>query len=233
MNTPKLKTQSIIILAVVFAAFVVIAFAVPFVRNGLFWLSFIFGLIALAAQLFAFPVAFKNGETVRSKFYGFPIARIAIVYLCAQIVLSIVFMAVSKFVPAWVGLIIFVLLLAAGAIGFVAADAMRDEVERQDEKLKKDVSVMRALQSKVNALVGQCSTPAGQQAVKKLSEELQYSDPVSSNAVAEAESELSACVDTLQQAVVDGDETAILELARKASLALAERNRMCKLNKQS
>ena len=99
--------------------------------------------------------------------------------------------------------------------------------------LGEDVSVMRTLQSKVNALVGQCSTPAGQQAVKKLSEELQYSDPVSSNAVAEAESELSACVDTLQQAVVDGDETAILELARKASLALAERNRMCKLNKQS
>ena len=231
MNTPKLKTQSIIILAAVIVAFVVISFAVPFVRNGLFWIAFVFGIIALAAQLYAFPVAFKNGETVRSKFYGFPIARIAIVYLCAQIVLSIAFMAVAKFVPAWVGLIVFVLLLATAAIGFVAADAMRDEVERQDVKLKKDVSIMRGLQSKASALAGQCATPAAAKAVKKLADELKYSDPVSGDDTAEAEAELSACVDTLQQAVVDGDEAATLELARKASLALAERNRLCQLNK--
>ena len=231
MNTPKLKTQSIIILAAVFVAFVVIAFAVPFVRNGLFWIAFVFGIIALAAQLYAFPVAFKNGETVRSKFYGFPIARVAVVYLCIQIVLSIVFMAVAKFVPAWVGLIVFVLLLAAAAIGFVAADAMRDEGERQDEKLKKDVSVMRGLQSKVNALVGQCSAPAAAAALKKLADEFRFSDPVSSDALAEAETELSACVETLQQAVVDGDEEAILKLARKVNLVLSERNRLCQLNK--
>ena len=58
---------------------------------------------------------------------------------------------------------------------------------------------------------------------------LEHCDPL--DIIAEAEAELFACVDTLQQAVVDGDEAAIIELARKASLTLAERNRLCKLSK--
>ncbi len=47
----------------------------------------------------------------------------------------------------------------------------------------------------------------------------------------DAETELAAFIDNLQQAVVDGSEEEILTLCRKAAAALAERNRLCKLNK--
>lgn len=47
----------------------------------------------------------------------------------------------------------------------------------------------------------------------------------------EIERELSAAVDELQSAIVDGDAENIPALARKASASLAERNRLCKLNK--
>ena len=42
---------------------------------------------------------------------------------------------------------------------------------------------------------------------------------------------LSAAVDELQAAYVDGDSDAVAQLCRKASALLAERNRLCKLNK--
>ena len=116
------------------------------------------------------------------------------------------------------------------AVGFIAADAMRDEVERQDVQLKKDVSAMRALQSKVNGIVGLCGADIRPE-VTKLAEELRYSDPVSSEALAEIEAELTAYADELQAAVVDGDNASARELCRKISVTLLERNRLCKLNK--
>ena len=167
----------------------------------------------------------------RSKFYGFPILRISFLYLAVQLGLSLLFMALAKWAPVWVPVVLYLLLLCAALIGFVGADSVREEVERQDVQAKRQVSVMRALQSKARAIAAQCEGDEARKAVTRLSEDLSYSDPVSSPAIADAETELSACIDNLQQAVVDGSEEEILALCRKAAAALAERNRLCKLNK--
>ena len=50
--------------------------------------------------------------------------------------------------------------------------------------------------------------------------------------LAEIERDLSAAVDDLQAAIVDGDNGVISQLARKADTLLSERNRLCKLNKE-
>ena len=86
---------------------------------------------------------------------------------------------------------------------------------------------MRGLQSKVNQIAAQSGDPA----VKALAEEFRYSDPVSSEAISDAEADLSAAVDELQAAYVDGDSEAVEKLCHKTSALLAERNRLCKLNK--
>lgn len=86
---------------------------------------------------------------------------------------------------------------------------------------------MRSLQSKANQMAAQCSLPE----VRQFCENIRYSDPVSSEALAEIERDLSAAVDDLQAAIVDGDNGVISQLARKADTLLSERNRVCKLNK--
>lgn len=226
----KNKTRFFIVLAILFAVFTVIAIALPLAKTATFWLSYIFAVIALAVQIYAYPKAFA-GESVKSKFYGFPIARITTVYLIAQLALSLIFMLAAKWVPAWIPVILFAVLLGAAAIGFITAEGMRDEVERQDVVHKADVGTMRALQSKARAIAAQCEGDEARKALARLSDDLSYSDPVSSPAIADAETELAACIDNLQQAVVDGSEEEILTLCRKAAAALAERNRLCKLNK--
>ena len=65
-------------------------------------------------------------------------------------------MAIAKICAAWIAVIVFVLMLAVAAVGIIAADAMRDEVERQDAQLKTDVAAMRALQSRAAALASRC-----------------------------------------------------------------------------
>ena len=230
MKPNKNTTRVCIVLAVVLAVFCVVAFALPFVKNGVFWVSLIMGVVAIAAQLYVMKTAFAKGESARSKFYGWPIARVGVLYLAAQLVLSLLFMGLAKWVPLWVVIVVCAVLLGAAVIGFIATDATRDEIERQDVKLKKDVTAMRDLQSKARAMVGQLDGDAGK-ALEELSDKLRFSDPVSGSPLWEIEAELTETLDTLQQAVVDGDRDAVLTLCRKASLTLAERNRVCKLNK--
>lgn len=225
----KNKLRFYVVIAAIFVALTVIAFAVPFAKTGSFWVAYVFAVLALAAQIYAYPKAFA-GESAKSKFYGFPIAKLTTVYLAAQLVVSIISMAAAALVPVWIPAVISIVILCAAIVGFISADAMRDEVERQDVKIKKDVSAMRALQSKVNALPGQCSGESAK-ALEKLAEDLRYSDPVSSDATAEIEAELKALLDEIQTAVVDGDNNAITTLCRKAGITLTERNRLCKLNK--
>ena len=77
-------------------------------------------------------------------------------------------------------------------------------------------------------MAAQCNLPE----VQQFCENIRYSDPVSSEALAEIERDLSAAVDDLQAAIVDGDNGVISQLARKADTLLSERNRLCKLNKE-
>lgn len=226
----KNKVRFFAALGILFAVFTVIAFAVPFPHKPIFWLSYVFGVIALGAMLYAYPTAFA-GESPRSKFYGFPIARIATIYLIAQLILSLLFMALGQWVPAWVAVLLFMLLLAAAALGFIAADAMRDEVERQDTVHKANVGVMRALQSKAAFIAGRCEDGETKKELDSFADALRFSDPVSSEALADIEENLTGLVEELGNAVMDKDYAAARSLCAKASSLLADRNRLCRLNK--
>ncbi|MGN1127230.1 MAG: hypothetical protein ACI4RI_07290, partial [Ruminococcus sp.] len=127
---------------------------------------------------------------------------------------------------------LFVVLFGVSAIGFIATDAPRDEIVRQDKKIVNDVSYMRNLQSKMNLLVSQCSNAEIKAEVKSLAEEIKYSDPVSSDSLKDIEREMYFYIEELQKAVVENDGNAI-ELCKKAKAVLAERNRLCKLNKNA
>jgi predicted RND superfamily exporter protein len=135
-------------------------------------------------------------------------------------------------VPVWIPVVLFVVIIGISAVGFIAVDVTRDEIVRQDKKIVKDVSYMRNIQSKVNSLASQCNNEDVRTEVKKLSEELKYSDPVSNPTLKEIERELYFYIEELQKAVVDEDNNAI-EICKKATSILVERNRLCKLNKNN
>ena len=226
----KNKKQGIIILAIALALYLTIAFVVPFPKNTMFVVSLIFTVIAFAVQIYTFSTALKNGSP-KSKFYGFPIIRISVVYLIVQIVISIVFMIFSFVVPTWAGIVVYVLVLGASAIGLVSADIVNNEIHRMDKELEKNVSVMRDFQSKVETLKGRISDSEAQKEIESLAENLRYSDPVSSPEIKNEEHELGEILNELQSAVSENDIGAVKELCRRAEITLTERNRLCKLCK--
>ena len=233
MKLNKKTIRAIVAVAVVFAVYNVLAFVLPFKHTGVFWTGYIFGLIALIAALVIFAVAFAKAEDAKSKFYGFPIARIGVIYAAVQIPLSFLAMALAGIagIPAWPFVLVFILLFAAAVLGTIATDTTRDEIERQDIVLKKNVESIRSLRSQASSLVAQCGDEQAKNELKKLADSLNYCDPVSGEATAEAETELNALLQEIQRAIVDEDNESVVTLCKKASAALAERNRLCKLNK--
>ena len=214
-------------LGVLLVLYILVAFLIPFVHTATFWVSFVFTLIAFAVVAASMYIAFVKNPDAKSRFYGFPIAKIGAIYGLVQLVAGFIFMALAAYAPVWAAVLVYAIALGAAVIGLISAEAVVSEIHAQDNKLKKDVSLMRSLQSKVNQIAAQSENAD----VKALANEFRYSDPVSNDAIADAEADLAAAVDELQSAYVDGDSEAMAKLCRKASALLAERNRLCKLNK--
>lgn len=227
--------QSTIVFGILLVLYFLIAFLVPFAKTATFWVSVVFTVVAFAVAAAAFYIAFVKTPDAKSKFYGFPIARIGVIYAVIQIIASLIFMAVASFIetfPAWPCILTYSIALGITLIGLISADAVVEEIERQDVQLKKDVYLMRSLQSKLNQMAAQCDgNPDAADAVKKFAEELRFSDPVSSDALVDVERDLAAAVDELQAAAADGDSAAVKQLCCKGMGILSERNRLCKLNK--
>lgn len=223
----KDAVRGVVVLGVLLVLYILIAFLIPFVHTATFWVSFVFTLIAFGVVAASIYIAFVKNPDAKSRFYGFPIAKIGVIYGAVQLAAGLVLMALAAIVPAWIAVLVYAVALGAAVIGLVSAEAVVSEIHVQDAKLKNNVTLMRSLQSKVNQIAAQSEDKG----IKALAEEFRYSDPVSSDGLAEIERDLAAVVDELQAAVVDGDGEATDKLCRKAAATLAERNRLCKLNK--
>lgn len=212
--------------AIILFLYNLVVFLLPFEKYTIFWIAYGFTMTAFVIGFAAIYNAFKK-PAVKSKFYGFPIARIALIYLGVQLVLGLVFMIIGDNIEAWIPVLLFAIVMGVSLLGFIATDLTNDMIGQQDNKLKNVAVVMRGIQSRVMQLTAQCEEPT----LKKLAEEIRYSDPVGHDSVADAEADLSAMVDQLQQAVSDNDMESVATLSRQAMNLLAERNRLCKLSK--
>jgi len=102
----KNSTKGYAILGILFALISVIAFAIPTTKTITFWIAYAFTAVAFAAQIAIWKIALGKEETLKSKFLGFPIIHIGIVYLILQIITSIIAQFVrftndEDTMPAW------------------------------------------------------------------------------------------------------------------------------------
>ena len=219
------------IISIITVAFSAIVFAVPFHRTSVFWVAYLSGVIAILFQVYIFVSSFSSSDDARSKFYGFPIARLGVYYLLAQLSISIVEIVLANIIPLWLVLLVNVVLLAFALIGCITAETMRDEIVRQDKQIKESISKMRELQSFSASIANQCYDKKLKSIVDKIAEDFRYSDPVTSEKTFELESDMLEELKTVQQAVVDGDVDAAEKLSSKLLASLAERNRICSISK--
>lgn len=233
ISLKKKNIRPIAVLTVLLLLAHLLVFLLPFHRGGIFWFSYVFLLIAFAVAAGSNVLAFHGQKIINSRFYGIPIAKIGMLYLVTQGVLTLVFMALGQFLWFWLVLLIDALLLGAVVLGMVAQDFARDHILDLEVKLDRDVSAIRTIQSTTNLLPAQCKNEACRTALQKLADEFRYSDPVSGPSLLMIESDLQVMVDDLHKAVSNEENARILDLCDQTRNLLLERNRQCKLNKHA
>jgi hypothetical protein len=90
---------------------------------------------------------------------------------------------------------------------------------------------MKALREKSARIAGICGDKEVKSILEELAEEFRYSDPVSSEATREMETELGAELDTLENSVKEKNGN-VVEICQRVKEMLTERNRNCKSAKK-
>jgi hypothetical protein len=219
----KNSTKGYVILGILVALVSIISFAVPTAKTATFWVAYVFTAAAFAAQIIIWRTALGK-EALKSKFIGFPVVHIGIVYAVIQVIAFAVFMFVPT-LPAWSAIVVCSVIAGISAVCMISADAGRDEIERVEAKVQKKVFYIRELQTDVE-LIAATETDADTKAeLTRLAEKIRFSDPMSNEQLTDLENKISAKVLELKTAANK------VEIITELTLLLDERNKKCKILK--
>lgn len=219
----KNSTKGYVILGILFALVSIIAFAVPTAKTATFWVAYVFTAAAFAAQIIIWRTALGK-ETLKSKFLGFPVVHIGIVYATIQTVAFAVFMFVPT-LPTWSAIVVCSIIAGVSAVCMISSNAGCNEIERVEANVQKMVFYIRELQADIELLADNESDAAVKTALTHLAEKIRFSDPMSNEQLAHLENKISTKVAELKNA------TSKMEIITELNSLLDERNKKCKILK--
>lgn len=220
----KRKGLAYAVLAIAFALFNVIAFFIPTEKTATFWIAYAFSAIAFLLQIVIWKLAFKGTDSIKSKFLGIPLLSVGFRYLVIQVIAFAVFV-IFPALPTWIPIVVCSVILGGSAICLIGTETGREEINRVEEKVKSKVLYIKSLQVDVEMLAETESDPTIKAELTKLAEKIRFSDPVSSNALAEIESEI---VNKIKEIEASKDKLAIIAVT---TALVEERNKKAKILK--
>ena len=233
MNMNK-KNKSIIAVYGILAFIYLIAFVIiPFPKNAASWISFVFTLVSFVLSLGVSLYIFGKDDEMTSKFYGFPIFKIAYMYPLVQFAVGVVICLIAAFVavPYWVALILSLVILGASAIGVIATDNARDIVEATEAESERVTKATKMFNLNIASVLDLCTEPSVKIELEKLAESFRFSDPVSSDATEDIENTIMEKLENLKISISSSDSDENIAKITELKNLLAERNRICKVSK--
>lgn len=228
----KAKMSGIIVLAVLLIVVNVIFFMLPVEHTVTFWLADVFAIIAVVIQLLVHYIAYSKSETLTSKVFGFPVAQVGYIYLLSQLIISIIAVALSQWIPVWLMVLIGVLLLGTALIGLIAAHNARTVIEDMEENHQGQISLMKSLTANIKILYETTDNVSLKPELQKLYENFRYSDPVSSAELADVENDMQSQLKHLSLNIKENNTDGAIETIKILNNKLTERNYLCKMSKK-
>lgn len=228
------KSKSLIaVYAIVLVIWSVIFGIVPFPKNAPTIIAYIFSVIAVIFGLGITCYAFSKGNNIKSKIYGFPIFKVGAVYTAAQIILTLIIAVIGFFaaIPTWIVWVVSILFAGLAAIGVITADNAYDIIVTQEQEIASKTATVKYFRLSIDDILINCKDMQLKKSLEKLSEEIKYSDPVSSDELEEIENNINSEVKVLADMVSAGDAAAE-EKANEILSLIRSRNNRCKALKK-
>ena len=220
----KNSSKGYAILGILLVLVSVLAFTVPLAKATAFWISYAFTVIAFVAQIIIWKSALGRTEALKSKFLGFPVIHIGIVYLVVQIIAFSVFLFIPT-LPIWSAVVACAAIAGVSAVCMITSDVGRSEIERVSAKVQEKTFFIKQLRTEIELLADAETDVAVKSALTQLAEKIRYSDPMSNEQIADIEDRIAAKVAELKSSA---DKVKIID---ELNSLLDERNRKIKILK--
>lgn len=192
-----------------------------------FLVSYIFCALLFVQQLGCGYFAFKQ-ENLQKVFYNIPIIRTSFISLVVMIAVSVV-LGLIPGMPNWLTTVICAVIASISVIALLKANFVSEEVSKIDEKLKADTFFVKSLTVDAESLISKAETDEAKAEAKKVYEAIRYSDPMSNDALASLESEITIKFKAFEEAVLSSE--ALEETSKELLILIEERNKKCKVLK--
>lgn len=196
--------------------------------GGAFWPGYIFIMLAFLGQLGCTWYEFKDNEI--KTFYKIPVLSISYVSLIVMLVIGSICMIIPNF-PVWLGVILCFVTLGVSVVAGMQAEAAGQIVNEIDNKIKSKTMFIKLLIVDAETLMDKASSETIKEEIKKVCEAVRYSDPMSDDALAGIESQITIKFSELSDKVKADDEEETKKLASELVILIRERNRKCKILK--
>lgn len=194
-----------------------------------FWIGYVFITLSFVGQIVCAYFALKE-DNINKTFYK--VSLITTSY--SGLVLSFVFgglCMVISLLPYWVGIILCVIILAFSVIAVTKSRAAIDVVSRIDDNVKIKTFFIRSLTIDAESLVSRAKSESIRKECKKVYEAIRYSEPMSNEALATIESEITKKFSKLSESVISDDSEAVATLSYEIIVLIGDRNKKCNLLK--
>lgn len=222
--------------AVLFVLFQVIVFVTPGeiggvskFESGSFWVGYVFITLAFIGQLAVAYYAFK-AENLQKLFYNLPLISTSWSGLALTTIIGGACMLILS-LPIWLGVIACLVVLGFNVIALIKAGTAADIVSKIDDQIKAQTFFVKSLTVDAEGLMARAKSDEIKADTKKVYEAVRYSDPMSNEALASVESQITLRFAALSDAVAADDAAAVKAAADELVILIGDRNKKCKLLK--
>lgn len=194
-----------------------------------FWIGYAFITAAFVGQFACTYVALK-ADSAKKMFYNISLIKSSYAGLIATCIFGGLCMIISP-LPYWFGIILCAIVLVINVLAVVKATGAINEIERIDNKVKAQTLFIKSLTVDADGLVARAKSEAVKAECKKVYEAVRYSDPMSHDALASVESQITFQLAALLKAVESDHADLVKETANNVVVLLNDRNNKCKLLK--
>lgn len=170
-----------------------------------------------------------NQRKLSGTFYRLPLIRLS--YGCLVVTLILAVVAMLAIIPSWVPLALTLLVLAIYLFAILKAGTAAALVEGVDRKVEAKTVFIKTLTVDASALMDRAKSEPVKTACKKVFEAVRYSDPMSTESLADVESRIRIEFDALTDAVLADDADNANASADELLTLIKERNSGCKMEK--
>ncbi|MBE7050619.1 MAG: hypothetical protein E7394_07660 [Ruminococcaceae bacterium] len=194
-----------------------------------FWIGYISITVAFIGQLACSYYAL-NEDNINKTFYNVSLFKTSYTGLIMTVIFGGLCMAIPQ-LSYYVGIILCAIVLSINIIAVIKANIAVEAVGEIDDKIKTQTIFIKSLTVDAESLMARAKSEIVKAECKKVYEAVRYSDPMSHDALAPVESEITVKFSKLSDAVSEDDKEKVVEIANELVILIGDRNKKCVLLK--